>query len=137
VLWGGYHGVLLTIERAVSPRLRIPRAAGIAVTLFLVVNGWVLFRARDLGVFLQMLRAMYLPRADLKPTVGTASMSFVVLAFLATIVLMSAARWAPGLIDRVRASATLTGVGYGVAAACAITFVLLRNAPTAFIYFRF
>lgn len=52
VLWGVYHGVLLVLERVTGvarlpdQRLAVPRRA---VTLLLVVCGWVLFRAATLG----------------------------------------------------------------------------------------
>ncbi|SPE42789.1 putative alginate O-acetylase AlgI [Candidatus Sulfopaludibacter sp. SbA3] len=51
ILWGGYHGALLAVERAVRGRreptvlIRIPLAI---LTFLLVSAGWVLFRAGDL-----------------------------------------------------------------------------------------
>jgi len=52
VLWGGYHGLLLCIERALgerNPLARLPRAAKCAGTFLLVTLGWVLFRSASLG----------------------------------------------------------------------------------------
>ena len=49
VLWGGYHGVLLSGTLLLRNRLgRIPRAVKVPVTFLLVTLGWVLFRSSDL-----------------------------------------------------------------------------------------
>lgn len=61
VLWGIYYGVLLVIERLsgvarwADERLTALRRA---VTLFLVIIGWVLFRARSLGDAARVYKAM-------------------------------------------------------------------------------
>ncbi len=46
ILWGIWHGTLISIEKSLGPaRLeRIPRALRIAATFLLVALGWVLFR---------------------------------------------------------------------------------------------
>ena len=52
VLWGGYHGVLLCIERAAgarNPLRRLPPGLKRACTFLLVLLGWVLFRSATLG----------------------------------------------------------------------------------------
>ncbi|OLC53547.1 MAG: hypothetical protein AUH85_13995 [Chloroflexi bacterium 13_1_40CM_4_68_4] len=137
VLWGGYHGALLVMQRALGGRVRVPVALATAGTFFLVVNGWVLFRARDLEVCAAMLRAMYFPRTDAVHTIGAGSMLFVAAALVATIALMALAERRADLIERVRGSGALAGAGYGLAAGAALVFMLLRGAPTPFIYFRF
>jgi alginate O-acetyltransferase complex protein AlgI len=49
VIWGGYHGVLLILDRAFEPRSgRVPAAVRRAVTFLLVVIGWVIFRSTGL-----------------------------------------------------------------------------------------
>jgi alginate O-acetyltransferase complex protein AlgI len=61
VLWGVYYGVLLVIER-VSGIARWPDERLVvvrrAVTMLLVIAGWVLFRARTLGDAGRMYAAM-------------------------------------------------------------------------------
>jgi D-alanyl-lipoteichoic acid acyltransferase DltB (MBOAT superfamily) len=52
-IWGGYHGALLAVERALRPWLapRLPRALyplRVVATFVLVSVGWVFFRAADL-----------------------------------------------------------------------------------------
>ncbi len=46
VIWGGYHGVLLILDRVMEPWWKsIPRVVYQLATFFAVVAGWVLFRA--------------------------------------------------------------------------------------------
>ncbi len=62
LLWGLYHGALLVLERSrgwqfasTEPGAFVARRA---LTLLLVVVGWVLFRSPDVGYALTMLRHM-------------------------------------------------------------------------------
>jgi alginate O-acetyltransferase complex protein AlgI len=62
VLWGVYHGSLLVLERITgireldAGRAAVPRRAA---TFLLVIFGWVLFRAADLGTAADVYRAMF------------------------------------------------------------------------------
>ncbi len=61
VVWGGYHGALLAIERKVGPeRLYgwLPKPLRVATTFGLVLVSWVFFRAADLTTALAMLGRM-------------------------------------------------------------------------------
>ncbi|MFQ5354199.1 MAG: MBOAT family O-acyltransferase, partial [Thermodesulfobacteriota bacterium] len=64
LVWGCFHGSLLIIERLSGMRatdaknLIIPRRV---LTLFLVMVGWVFFRAVDMGQALSILKVMFVP----------------------------------------------------------------------------
>jgi alginate O-acetyltransferase complex protein AlgI len=61
VVWGGFHGLLLAIERAVGvDRLYgwMPRPLRVANTFGLVLVSWVFFRAADLGAAMTYLGRM-------------------------------------------------------------------------------
>ncbi len=68
VLWGGLHGLFLTVHAAFRRGVnhsaslragpRLPSGLGQALTLFAVVVAWVPFRAEGLGTAWSMLRAM-------------------------------------------------------------------------------
>jgi alginate O-acetyltransferase complex protein AlgI len=60
VLWGLWHGLFLVLERAGLGALlaRLPRPAGHAYALAVVLVGWVLFRSADLGQAWDLLAAM-------------------------------------------------------------------------------
>jgi hypothetical protein len=59
LLMGLWFGAVMCAEQALSPR-RLPTVAGRAVTGAVVMSGWVLFRARDLGEAGKILSAMWL-----------------------------------------------------------------------------
>jgi alginate O-acetyltransferase complex protein AlgI len=65
LVWGLYHGALLIIERGFhldeAPLLRNHRLARRALTLLLVIVGWVFFRSADLPHALTMIGHMLLP----------------------------------------------------------------------------
>jgi alginate O-acetyltransferase complex protein AlgI len=65
LVWGIYHGALLVIERGFrrdrSPATRRVRIARRALTLLLVVFGWVFFRSANMGQALVMLGHMFIP----------------------------------------------------------------------------
>ena len=63
IVWGGYYGLLLSLERALGETAvaatlaRLP-AIRQAMTLLAVMIGWVFFRAADLTQAMAVLRAM-------------------------------------------------------------------------------
>jgi alginate O-acetyltransferase complex protein AlgI len=61
VLWGGYHGALLAMERLMgkrSPFVRMPRAVQVGGTFILVLIGWVLFRSSSMVHIGRLLAGM-------------------------------------------------------------------------------
>jgi alginate O-acetyltransferase complex protein AlgI len=64
LLWGLYHGVFLMIERATRLRNISPQRYTFvrrAVTLFIVMVGWVLFRSEDIFQAKDFLEVMFTP----------------------------------------------------------------------------
>ena len=135
VAWGGYHGMLLALERSTRWPERVPVAVSGIVSLVLVINGWVLFRARDFGRALDFFHAMYVPRPGDIPAAGDLVVTF---GLFATVVgAMVLARVAPKVVTRAHEPSTWTGWAYGAAAGVGLVFVFLDTAPEPFIYFRF
>ena len=134
VAWGGYHGALLALERRFPRLTKLPPWLGGTLTLFLVVNGWVLFRSRDAETAIGMYRAMYLPRGgeSLGVVYAAATVVFVILvvgAMVAKRVDLTSRLPAPG--------AWVRGVAYGGIAGATFLVLALTAAPRPFIYFRF
>jgi alginate O-acetyltransferase complex protein AlgI len=137
ILWGGYHGLLLALERAVSlPRwLRGPawRPPLAAVTFLAVCFGWVLFRAQsfaDAGAALVRL---------VRPTEGAAldpTLTFTAAACLTTLL---AGYLAATLLDVKRIERRLPAPALAAALACLLllTLVLFPEDGKSFIYFQF
>jgi alginate O-acetyltransferase complex protein AlgI len=74
VFWGGYHGVLLSLNRVFAPEwqkmcvtIRRP------LTFLLVIIGWVFFRSEDFGMALTILRKMFWFESGI-PIIGMAGL---------------------------------------------------------------
>lgn len=85
VVWGGYHGLLLSAYRAWGStwdKLAPPiRRAG---TFLLVVVGWVFFRSTTFDMAWEILRRMFAPvGGELVPQAGLAAFALIVAAWLA------------------------------------------------------
>lgn len=62
VVWGAYHGVLLSCYRAWSKQWdRLPVTVRQLGMFLMAVIGWVLFRAVDFGMAMTLLRVMFFP----------------------------------------------------------------------------
>jgi D-alanyl-lipoteichoic acid acyltransferase DltB (MBOAT superfamily) len=58
VIWGGFHGAGLVIERLIKGRFKLPGWIRWLVTFHLVVLGWIVFRAQSLSVTWQFLKRL-------------------------------------------------------------------------------
>ncbi|MDP8237124.1 MAG: MBOAT family protein [Candidatus Erginobacter occultus] len=75
VIWGGFHGLLLGLERMGgkhSAYRRLPGPVRVALTFFLICISWVFFRAADLPAALAYLGAMFglVPGTATAPLLG-------------------------------------------------------------------
>lgn len=61
LLWGGWHGLILCVERVFGVKAEAPRFRPLrwALTFLLVVLGWVMFRAASVGEALHLYAAMF------------------------------------------------------------------------------
>jgi alginate O-acetyltransferase complex protein AlgI len=139
LIWGLYHGALLVLERVAHNRFDLrPRGlVGFAITLVLVMIGWVFFRITDLPAALHFLRTMfgfgtadtfYFPvRYFLAPDVA------VYLAIGVALALGNSARWKLSVRTPVFAGQLIVGLALFFFAA----LQLAANTFNPFIYFRF
>ena len=135
VLWGGYHGVLLCVERALggrTPLTRLPRRLKQAGTFALVLLGWVLFRSATLGGAGRVLAGLAgvhgvgsLPAAVWQAPFWTAFPACIAVAWLCP----SAWSWRP----------RLTGwtALWAVPLFLACLYVVLTSDYSPFLYFQF
>ena len=63
LLWGLYYFVFLILEKFVLKKVldKLPKWVGRIYTLFVVLIGWVLFRAEGLSECVKLLKAMFVP----------------------------------------------------------------------------
>jgi alginate O-acetyltransferase complex protein AlgI len=144
VVWGLYHGSFLALERATGwreladARLQVLRRAA---TFFVVLVGWVLFRASDLGQAGHILRAMFVPDISGFPAaVSTAAnhQATVLLVLGAAIVLVPRGFVTGRYLDEARsrvsnvARVAIAGVGAPYAA-----ILVAAGTFSPFLYYRF
>jgi alginate O-acetyltransferase complex protein AlgI len=82
VLWGGYHGIALAVQKLWGrSHIKLPALAGWAMTMLIVSVGWIFFRSPDLNHAIIILRQMFLPEAGVNWT-----FPFAVFAIAGTLV---------------------------------------------------
>jgi len=137
VLWGLYHGALLSVHRALAPALQHFRAGfqpvKIAFTFFCVSLGWVLFRAQSAADAWLIFQRLFSPTdgqmyGSAEVAVAIAAWTAVMTAhiFSSHVEIASALRRLPTPI-----------LATGGAAVFLLVQVLMPNRGGAFIYFQF
>jgi alginate O-acetyltransferase complex protein AlgI len=145
VIWGGYHGALLVVERVAGLRGLDPGVGFVAlrraVTLLLIMVGWVLFRADDIGSAGHYLRAMFTPQGT---ELGMAYEGVLTNQALFVLALGSLVALMPrGLVVGRALAERETRVAWAgrfavVGALLPISLVLVLSGTfSAFLYFRF
>ena len=137
VIWGGYHGILLAVERAAGKKglwSWAPPAAQRALTFLLVLFGWVFFRAVSVGQAAAMFRGLFGLNGlghGIRAALGAAPLPYLMLA--ATMALAFGFRntweikWRNGWMLAL-ALAALFAVCVGA---------ILVNTSSPFLYFQF
>jgi alginate O-acetyltransferase complex protein AlgI len=133
--WGLYHGLLLSLHRAVRFPFAgyVGRVLATVGTFLVVVIGWVLFRAQTFGAVRVMLAGMF------TPTVGrhldSANVSLALACLLATLAGHVSGEWIPWHRVERRLPAPL--LGGAMVALLLLVQLLMPATGKAFIYFRF
>ncbi|MEO7193321.1 MAG: MBOAT family protein [Pseudonocardiaceae bacterium] len=143
LLWGLYHGTVLVVERrsgwavaAAEPGRRLARRA---LTLLIVVVGWVLFRSPNVSTALVFLRHMVVPDFAGVTDVVDASLTHqrLVTLLLAALVFLLPAERIPGRESvRTRPTAALRA-GALTAGLLYSTLLVTTGTFSPFLYYRF
>ncbi|WAL66151.1 MBOAT family protein [Amycolatopsis cynarae] len=145
LVWGCYHGALLIIERAFrldeTPAHRPARIARRALTLVLVVVGWVFFRSPDIGHALTMIGHLFLPDFSGLTDVVNAALTNqrLVILLAALIVVLLPAHPVTGPLLESSRGRTATGLRVGImTAGLAYAAILVANGTfSPFLYYQF
>ena len=144
VLWGAYHGMLVTLEHNFSKRYvgtlvkRIPKVFRIIFTFHAIVFGWILFRSATLSAFMAYLDGMMhwsaMP-ALVFPYAPFAPLIKLLLFMIPLMVFDYVEQRMNGVVWEAKKGPIVQGVFYGVV----IFVILLVGAPNGkqFIYFQF
>ena len=139
MLWGAYYGILLILERFVlKPVLdRLPKIIRWAITMFIVIIGWVLFYYTELPSVFEHLSAMFGAGAlidDVTVLVLKKHTVLPLLAFFCSLPIL------PGLQKRIgeeKCRASLVGAVCSAALLLLSVIFLVGQTYNPFIYFRF
>ena len=145
LIWGCYHGTLLVIERRFDlrdePFKPLPRMARRALTLFLVVIGWVFFRSPTPGGALGMIGHMFAPDLHgLTDVVGTAltNQRLVILLFALLVFLLPTHPITGPLLESSRSRlALVTRVGVMTAGVLYSAILIASGTFSPFLYYQF
>jgi alginate O-acetyltransferase complex protein AlgI len=146
VVWGGYHGALMLLERVTGQRpVGDGRVSAVvlrrAVVLLLVIVGWVLFRADTLPDAGRILQAMFTPSGwEVDPRVNDAitNQALIVGALATLVVLLPRGLPVGRLVAAGRTRVAATGRVAIVGAALPVALVLVVSGTfSPFLYFRF
>ena len=147
IIWGGLHGLFLTVERLfiyrnksipTRPRIRSSRGlyrfiAGWVSTQALVTFAWLFFRANDLGQVGYFLRQMvHWQGSDL-----TGRFALIVLGFGLMVLALDLAEYLTRselYLLRLRPAVT---AGVCTAVLIVVGLYLMTNKPLPFVYFQF
>jgi len=135
VIWGGYHGVALGIERVVYGRqerrgiVRIPLAI---LTFLIVCVGWVFFRARTLDAAVFVIGQMFSTRTTGPFLLSSAQVHLA----LATLLIALAEEYNGVLTKLAQASAWARTIA-AVFAHLAIELFTASDQSIPFVYFQF
>ncbi|HEY6424492.1 MAG TPA: MBOAT family protein [Pseudonocardiaceae bacterium] len=145
LVWGLYHGTVLVIERrrgwavaATEPGRWVARRV---LTLFLVVVGWVLFRAPNLGTALVFLQHMVIPDFGGLTDIVAAALTnqrLVILLFAAVVFLLPARPITGRYLESAGSRpATVLRVGVMTVAALYSALIVATGTFSPFLYYRF
>ena len=134
VIWGGFHGLLLAIERAVWGRKEIQgfaRAPLTVLTFLLVCIGWVFFRAKTLAESSFVIRQMF------TATAGKSVLTTVQLRLAVATLIVALAEEYGGALTKLANSPAWVRTVVAVAALLAIEVFSATDQAVPFVYFQF
>jgi alginate O-acetyltransferase complex protein AlgI len=145
LVWGLYHGALLIIERGfhleAAPLGRRAMIARRALTMVLVVIGWVIFRAAELPNALAMIGHMLLPDGNGLTDVVDAALTnqrmVILLAALVILVLPAHPVTGPLLESSRTTPAKLLRVGVMTAGLLYSAILVATGTFSPFLYYQF
>jgi len=143
LVWGLYHGTWLAVERAVGIARADPDRLAVlrrALTLLVVLVGWVLFRSSGLDRALGYLGHLATPslssHSEVLDGVLTTRVS-VVMGLAALVVLMPRSFVMGRLLEATTVRARVARVGYAAVAAPYAAVLVAAGTFSPFLYFQF
>ena len=141
VLWGLYHGAMLSIHRAMMPRLgpandgRLTAALKITGFGLVTLYGWLLFRATSFEQIISFTATLFTGRGGLTVAAGLPGLS--ALLGIALLGIVEVVQYSRGGDARFYQGLPRAIAGLTIALMIYLTFMGMSNEPAQFIYFQF
>lgn len=141
VLWGAYHGLFLALDKWAWLKVHtsIPKIMRVTLTLFLIMLGWVIFRANDFTQMLAFFKALVNPTQTSHAYIDiTSDIYFTILlgSFLALIPLSSYYHKLSLMYHTWKNKIIFEGIFFGILGFFTICKVI-GSSYTPFLYFKF
>ena len=134
VIWGGYRGVLLSLERVTGwNRIRAAAWLRVPLTFVLVCVGWVFFRAQTFADAATVLRGLAWPTSGIH--LDRASMMMVVLCLLLVVCMHLVGGFVR--VGRIERRLPAPVLGAVLALLLVLSVLLMPDNGKAFLYFQF
>lgn len=136
IVWGGWHGAALAAHRYftrdVNYQFRIPKLISWAVTMFVVIIGWFIFRCSSINV----ARVMLIALGNMRWTSELTSILRDLLLISMPVALVEIRQFKSGAGNACTIKNRLA-FGLTAGAMLMITFAMFERFRYAFIYFKF
>jgi D-alanyl-lipoteichoic acid acyltransferase DltB (MBOAT superfamily) len=135
VIWGGYHGLLLSVERVIHGRKNVEGLARIpltVVTFLLVTIGWVFFRAKTFAAAAYVIGQMFTGRMNTNFLLRPWQLR---LAIFTLILALAEEYW--GWVERLTQSPLWVRTAAAVLALLIIELFTATDLSIPFVYFQF
>ncbi len=141
VLWGAYHGLFLVLDKWVWLKMHahLPKIMRIVVTLFLIMLGWVIFRAADFTQMLVFFKALFNPLKTTQAYIDvTPDVYFILFVgiFISLFPATSYYKKMTASYHQWSARITFEGIFFGLLGLLSLCRVLAASY-TPFLYFKF
>jgi D-alanyl-lipoteichoic acid acyltransferase DltB (MBOAT superfamily) len=135
VIWGGYHGVLLSIERLIwgrEARTGWQRLPLTVITFLLITIGWVFFRAKTFAAATFVIGQMFAGQATANSLLGPWQLRLVILTLLIALA-EEYRQW----LSKLAEANVWVRTAVAVAALLVIELFTATDLSIPFVYFQF
>ena len=133
IIWGAYHGVLLTLNHMLEDAgIQVSKTVGRLLSFVLVTYGWVFFRSTSVSQALSMTRGLFgLHGLQIDETyfLWKHQFFFLLAALFVALWFPNAQAWSKKISPNLRWGVVVTSV--------LIADLLLLNRESVFLYFQF
>ncbi len=141
VIWGAYHGLFLALDKLVWLKMHVhlPKIFRVMITLFLIMLGWVIFRASDFTQMLVFFKALFNPLKTTQAYIDITTDIYFILLVGIFISLFPTTNYYKNLSNHYlqwTSRISFEGIFFGILGLLSLCKILAASY-TPFLYFKF